>query len=248
MIKKLILFALLSIAVQTNAQYDTVYVNGIPKVFNKKNGGNTPDATSSESPLKKDDYLFEFAYGYPFLPESEAKYFGVSLGSLNNNLINVSTNHIMGRVDYQLNDLFSVGLEGTYAYKSWDYSYRIARSQGTITTNKDTLISAKATKLRVLAKFSMHTNFSERFDGYITAGLGYKDFRVTYRNPYSSNVSFSSGPPIAVRLAVGGRFFLNPKTALNIEFGGGGPLMQIGLSFKFHDSYYGVQQQQQVRQ
>lgn len=248
MVKQLFLFSLVFVSTltQVKAQYDTVYVNGIPKIFNKKNATNDETAMANNSPLKKDDYLFEFAFGYPFLPENEASYYGVNLGSLNNNLVNVNTNHIMGRVDYQLNDLFSVGLEGTYAYKSWDYSYRIARTQGTVNISKDTLINAKATKLRMLAKFSMHTNFSERFDGYITAGLGYKDFRVTFRNPYSSTISYSSGPPIAVRLAVGGRFFLNPRTALNIEFGGGGPLMQIGLSFKFHDSYYNIQQQ--VRQ
>jgi len=228
------------------AQLDTVYVNGVPKVY-KKDNKNKGENVNHNSPLLKDDYLVEFAYGYPFLPENEASFYGVNLGSTNSNAININTNHIMGRVDYQLNELFSLGLEGTFAHKSWDYGYRISRvSSGTITTVKDTLISAKATKIRVLAKFSVHTEISERFDGYITAGLGYKDFRVSYKNPYSSIVSYSSGPPIAVRLAVGGRFFLNPKTALNIEFGGGGPIMQIGLSFRFHDSYYS--QMNQMRQ
>ncbi|MCE3227252.1 MAG: hypothetical protein K0S32_1803, partial [Bacteroidetes bacterium] len=151
---------------------DTIWVNGIPKIMKRKTA-----EEMNPSPLKKDDYIFELFYGYPFIPVREAEVFGVDFIESTKaiNLIR-NTNHLGARVDYQLNEDYSVGLEFTYA--STEFKYRryykspTSPTTGTATpatptiTATDSIFTAKVTKVRFLAKVGMHFNISERFDAY----------------------------------------------------------------------------------
>ncbi len=212
---------------------DTVYVNGVPKIMKKKK---YEDAEGS--PLEKDDYLIEVSYGYPFSPLQEARMFGVGL--INNTRagkVARNTNHLCARLDYQLNSEVSVGLEFTYASMEFDYFRTYSVYNGTYTMQYDSLYGAKATKIRFLAKMGYHFNISDRLDAFATAGFGYKQFTYSSRDHYLTTNNFVNEIiPVAVRASVGGRFFLNKNLALHVEGGIGGPIMQIGLSFRFHST------------
>ena len=233
--KKLILLFVLGLCMSNHlmAQTDTIWVNGVPKL-NKKKNINIEEL--NPSPLKKDDYLFEVSYGYPFMPLKESNFFG--LGNLSSaNLIRTikNSNHICLATDYQLNDEFSVGLELTYASADFEYNRSYTLGTSTIPNRKDTIYAAHAKKIRFLAKISYHLNISERFDAFGTAGFGVKQFVYTTKDSQINNADVSNSIfPVAIRVAIGGRFFLKPNLAIHIEGGLGGPLMQIGLSYKMH--------------
>lgn len=229
--KRLIfLFAsILLITQKFNAQHDTVWVNGVPKINKHKK-----TEELNPTPLKKDDYLFEVAYGYPFMPLNDS-YF-MSNSSARTTKVLKNTNYLCLRSDYQLNDEYSVGLELTYAQAMYQYnrSYPAAFNGSTTITYKDSLFEAKSTKLRFLVKMAYHFNISEKLDLYGTAGFGFKQFTVSTRDSYYSSTDNYNVIPVAIRLSVGGRFFLTDNWAICAEGGLGGPLMQIGLSLKMH--------------
>ncbi|MFO0355582.1 MAG: outer membrane beta-barrel protein [Sphingobacteriaceae bacterium] len=214
------------------SQNDTVWVNGVPKVNHRKVGS---EVNSSASPLVKDDYLFEVAYGYPFMPIREEAYFGLNSNIRTAKMIK-NSNYLCLRSDYQLNEEYSVGLEFTYAQATYEYyrSYSSAFTGTSTITYKDSLFTAKATKIRFLVKMAYHFNISEKLDIYGTGGFGFKQFNLSTRDHYYTSTTNNDIIPVAVRLSVGGRFFLTDNWAICAEGGIGGPLMQIGLSLKMH--------------
>lgn len=230
--KKIILLfvTILLINEKFHAQHDTVWVNGVPKISKRKR----PEELNP-SPLKKDDYLFEVAYGYPFMPLND-NYFYTGNSSTKTTKIVKNTNYLCLRSDYQLNDEYSVGLELTYAQATYEYkrSYPAAYNGSTTITYKDSTFEAKASKLRFMVKMAYHFNISEKLDLYGTAGFGFKQFTVSTRDSYYSSTDNNTTIPVAIRLSVGGRFFLTDNWAICAEGGLGGPLMQIGLSLKMH--------------
>ena len=234
---KYLLFATMCIVLffKLNAQ-DTVYINGKPKIY--KNGINTTDDLS---PLVKDDYLVEFSYGYPFVPMREASFFGLDIFSQTANKRTITnTNHLCFRADYQLNNVYSVGLELTYATQTIEYLRKYYSPINPTLPATDTLYQATVTKLRFLTKFGYHFNISERFDAFGTAGFGYKQFNYTTRDTYlTSNNVINDILPLAIRISVGGRFFISKNFAVHVEGGLGGPMMQVGFSYKMHSTYYG---------
>jgi opacity protein-like surface antigen len=237
--KRLGVILLLILLKTSGIAQDTIWVNGIPKITKRKTA-----AEMNPSPLKKDDYIFELFYGYPFIPIREAEVFGVDFIESTKaiNLIR-NTNHLGARVDYQLNEDYSVGLEFTYA--STEFKYRRyyktpSTPTGTTTptttvTSTDSIFTAKVTKVRFLAKVGMHFNISERFDAYGTAGFGFKQFTYETKDGYlSSSNLLNDIIPVAIRVSVGGRFFLSENIAFHVEGGVGGPIMQMGVSYKMH--------------
>ncbi|MDX2174713.1 MAG: outer membrane beta-barrel protein [Bacteroidota bacterium] len=228
---KLFFFVFLSI-LKLYSQ-DTIFVNGVPKINKVKKG---LSGSENLSPLKKDDYLFELSYGYPFVPLREASFFGLDLFS-NTKLKKTESNinHICARTEYQLNEEFSVGLEFTYAETKFNYTRSYYNSTYTNTSITDSTFTAKASKIRFLAKMGYHFNISEKFDAYGTAGFGFKSFKYETRDAVLLSTNFVNDViPIAVRLSVGGRFFLKENIAIHVEGGIGGPMMQMGLTYKMH--------------
>lgn len=228
----IILTFVLAFQNQSSSQTDTIWVNGVPKI--KKRGASDE---FGPSPVKKDDYLFEASYGYPFVPLREANAFGVDyLTNTTVYKITKNTNHICLRLDYQLNEEISVGLEFTYANTEFLYKRTYTPLlTNTNTPTTDSSFNAQVTKIRFLAKMGYHFNISERFDAYGTAGFGYKQFTYSSRDSYltSQNV-LNDILPVAVRLSIGGRFFLTNTFAIHVEGGVGGPMMQIGATYKMH--------------
>lgn len=225
------LFAIILLITQKfTAQHDTVWVNGVPKINKHKRAEEL-----NPTPLKKDDYLLEIAYGYPYMPLNE-NYFFSSTSTARTTKVLKNSNYLCLRTDYQLNEEYSVGLELTYAQATYNYnrSYPSAFNGSTTITYKDSTFEAKATKLRFLVKMAYHFNISEKLDLYGTAGFGFKQSTLSTRDSYYSSTDNNTTIPVAVRLSVGGRFFLTDNWAICAEGGLGGPLMQIGLSLKMH--------------
>ncbi len=232
--KKLLVVALLNLFVgETIIAQDTIYVNGVPKITKKK----TYEEVHA-SPLVKDDYLIDLSYGVPFNPVREAGIFGIDLfESTTNSQITRNTNHLCGRVDYQLNEEYGVGLELTYASIQFEYKRLYSVRSGTNIVVRDSAFITTASKIRFLAKMSYHFNISDRFDAYGTVGFGYKQFKYGTRDNYLTTTSFANQIlPVAIRASIGGRFFVSKNVAVNVEGGIGGPIMQLGLSFKMHSS------------
>ena len=229
----LMLFSCL-VCIKTTAQ-DTVFINGKPKIY--KNGVNTTD---EQSPLIKDDYLVEFSYGYPFVPIREAAFFGLDIFTETSKKRTITnTNHLCFRADYQLNNIYSIGLELTYATQSLEYVRKYYSPINPTQPATDTTYQATVTKLRFLTKLGYHFNISDRFDAFGTAGFGYKQFNYTTRDSYltTDNV-INDILPIAIRLSIGGRFFVSKDFAVHVEGGFGGPMMQVGITYKLHSNYY----------
>lgn len=219
------------------SQYDTVYVNGVPTVNRKKTKVNDE---AEESPLIKDDYLLEFSYGYPFVPLREAQAFGIDLFSnTSSHQVIKNTNHICLRTGYQLGSEYSVGLELTYAQQSFEYIRKYTNYSGSTPVTTDSLFKASATKIRFLAKLEYHFCISERFDLYTTAGFGFKQFKYSTAD-YTLKTSNLANEisPVATRVSIGGRFFINRNFAVHVEGGFGGPMMQVGLTYKLHSYSY----------
>lgn len=234
-IKKSFFVFAIFVSISSKAQYDTIYVNGVPKITKKK------VAMESVSPLKKDDYLLSASYGVPFSPLWEASFFGLDyLGTgINSSKSTSNLNHICLNADYQVSDDISVGLEFTYAAINIQYTkrYGIGTSGGSTSGYVDSSFSARFSKTRFLVKMGYHFNISERFDLYTTAGFGFKQFNYVSKDYNLSSTDYLSRIlPLAVRASVGGRFFFNPDLALQVEGGIGGPLMQIGLCYKMHSA------------
>ena len=216
---------------------DTVFVNGKPKVLKKGSGFGGFDA---ESPLKKDDYLLEFSYGYPFVPIREASFFGLDVFSQTANRRTIkNTNHLCFRASYQLNDVYDFGLELTYAAQTIEYVRKFYSQNNPMLPPTDTMYQATVSKLRFLAKFGYHFNISDRFDAFGSAGFGFKQFNYSTRDSTLTTGSVMNDIlPVAVRISLGGRFFISKELAVHVEGGLGGPIMQVGLTYKMHSNYY----------
>jgi len=234
--KKLIysLFTLIVFITNAQSQNDTVWINGVPRISKHRAVGMSADEPSS--PLKKDDYLLEVSYGYPFIPYQEGNVFGSAFTQSSKlRKITKNTNHLCLRTDYQLNQEFSVGLEFTYASIVFDYTRIYSSFTGNSVVTKDSVFSASAQKIRFLAKMGYHFNISDRFDAFGTAGFGFKQFTYTTADASAqSNNLVNEVIPVAIRLSLGGRFFLSDNIAIHFEGGVGGPIMQIGISYKMN--------------
>jgi opacity protein-like surface antigen len=204
---------------------DTVYVNGQMRVTGKNS---SVTGEESYSPLVKNDYMLEVGYGFPYLAEYETE-----LGNSKYSPNAQTTNHIIGKLDYVVNEEISLGIDATYSQKTWNYT----SSYYDINTGNshDTSYSASVRKFRLVLKASYHFNISDRIDTYTSAGVGYKSIKV--KTGSSKEFTGQALIPISVRSSVGCRFFINPTLAAHVEIGLGGPIMQFGLTLKFHDDY-----------
>ena len=86
-----------------------------------------------------------------------------------------------------------------------------------------------------MPRFDFHFSGSDVFDAYFGVGAGYRD-RTYYTktlDPSYEDYNVNGVLPSALRLAVGGTYFLSDNIGLNMEFGlGGGGLIRTGLSIK----------------
>jgi len=190
--------------------------------------------------LYDNDVLFDVYYGYA-IP-------GVFLASIN--ALEGGTNYagnpyspktsVLGpvglRVQYMVSNSFGIGIDANYEQKTgtWQGSEYQTDENGN-GYYVDSEGKYQVTKLKVMIRGSWEFVNTERFNMNWANSIGYKAGKRTFIDPEDDlGLSFSSGlVPVAIRSALGARFFLTPNIALNTEIGiFGGGLLVGGLTYK----------------
>lgn len=89
-------------------------------------------------------------------------------------------------------------------------------------------------KLTAVARMNWHFFTDENWDAYAGVGIGYK----LSQWDFDSNDEFFeqasvNGPPVAMSMSMGARYYFSPNLGLFIETGMGHGYLQGGLQFKF---------------
>ena len=119
-----------------------------------------------------------------------------------------------------------------YRYSSSDYNLDVTDSITLTVTNYDH--SHSVSQLRVMGKLNVHFVNNEKTDFYGGFAVGYKNVQRTFltENPYKFSGVTEAFIPVAMRLAIGYRYFINPNWAIGFEAGiGGGTLANIGICY-----------------
>ncbi len=141
---------------------------------------------------------------------------------------------IGARLELMVSDKVGFGIDANYANTSVKWYEKTTDRQG---NNVTYYYKFSIPRMRLMVAFNFHFGQSEKFDGYWKLAAGYSSLNWTYEtndpNYSDENVSFNLFP-IAIRTAVGGRYFFTNNLGANVELGlGGGPLMTFGLCSKF---------------
>ncbi len=176
--------------------------------------------------------LIDAYFGWPNLWTNTAKTILTDANSVN--VIVGSMGPLGARVEYLVSDKVGMGVEMNYASTSVKWVSNTQDDNGNnITYNYKVTIP----RMRILFNFNMHFGLSDKFDGYWKLGAGYSSLKWTYEtndpNYGDDDISFKL-VPFAIRIGIGGRYFITNNLHLNVELGvGGGSLMAFGLGTKF---------------
>ena len=141
-----------------------------------------------------------------------------------------------GRFEYMVADNFGLGIDANYAisgYRYIDEDYYYDSNTGTYS---DAEYKYRADKLRIMLRLNYHFVQTDNLDIYAGFGGGYKNTkrRVYIAGSEDADASLDGIIPVAVRIAIGGRYYFHPNIGLNFELGaGGGGIVQAGLAVKF---------------
>lgn len=167
--------------------------------------------------INRYDIIIDGFYGYPYL-------FGMIVEKVLADSLGITGarnyNHFGGKVEYMFRDHIGLGLEYTYALLAIDYQGKNAK-----------YYTIGVSRQRTLAKFNYHFATTQKWDPYLTGGVGYSNTQV-YTNEPGIKSETVNKIPISSRIGIGFRYFIRQKFGINMEIGLGGPLMQVGLSFK----------------
>lgn len=171
--------------------------------------------------VKDGDVQVRAYYGYPYFVgayvkaalESDSSAAGVDVRN---------TNHIGASFQIMVSEKIGLGLDYTFAKVSATYMDGVDRYKLSLT------------KHRITALMSFHFANSQSVDPYFNVGAGYKMNQVKYTEPgYDDSAVLKNAVPLSARLGIGLNYFFSDAIALNAEVGLGGPLVQLGLTFKF---------------
>lgn len=144
---------------------------------------------------------------------------------------------IGARYEYMVSDKMGVGAEFNYTDMElvWEDDYVDSTTVPPTTTKYSYRFDR--TVIRFMPRFNIHFGGSEDFDGYFGVAVGYRSAKTSYsdNDGDSSNDETIEGlSPLAMRLAIGGRYYFTDNIGIHMEFGiGGGNMLHGGLSFKF---------------
>jgi outer membrane protein W len=127
------------------------------------------------------------------------------------------------RFEFMASDKVGIGLEGNYlnhnaTWRNENYSYEY-----------------NVRRIRVFPRINYHFGNSDSFDAYVGVGAGYRYIVRSYstNDPNYDPDDTEGILPVAMRLAIGARYFFTDNIGLHMEFGmGGGNIVHYGLSFK----------------
>lgn len=163
-------------------------------------------------------YGFPDLYGSVLEAATASGVTGTEIGSLG---------PLGGKFEYLVSDKVGIGLIIGYASNSVTWQDPIS--------SYDYKVSLP--RIRGMVAFNLHFGSSDSFDPYWMLGAGYasSSFNIETTDPSYSEASISLNVlPVALRTALGGRYFFTDNLGANLEIGfGSGALIQAGISAKF---------------
>lgn len=184
-----------------------------------------PAKESNGQAVEQGNITIDVYYGFPNLTGSLAK----SL-STDSELTVKSLGPIGGKFEYMVSDKMGVGLESNFSKTSFTYT----EYDDYDSTNYE--YTSSITSLRFMPRWNIHFGSSDSFDGYFGIAAGYLSRKYEWEStdPDYQAESISGLFPLAMRLAVGGRYYFTDNIGLHMELGiGGGAIIHGGLSMKF---------------
>lgn len=144
------------------------------------------------------------------------------------------------RAEYLVDDNLGVGVDLMYNYVDFKYQMNDTTWFGDNTIIKSDNFHSVMERLRIHFRVNYHFEHNNpRFDTYIGFGLGYNNrtYRST-KNSIDNTEEFKNRIqlipfPVSARVCVGGRYYFSQYVGLVGEFGLGGPLISVGLAFKY---------------
>ncbi len=159
------------------------------------------------------------------------------LSSIESNSTGVSTTAIGPcglRAEYMLADKFGMGVDFIYNSMSGSYQIDSLNTDQTVYKSYDSKLAMQ--RYRVQLRMNYHFLTEDKVDAYIGFGAGTNIRRYVYKTDMPNAGEFSeSGSllPFSLRLALGVRYYFTNNIGLNSEIGLGGPLVSLGVSFRF---------------
>lgn len=147
-----------------------------------------------------------------------------------------------GRMSYMVADNFGIGLDVNFVKSGYEYE-NICEGCGsqydTVTMSYNDIVSTyrfESNVLRVMLRMDYHFVQTENLDVYFGAAAGYKYAkRVGYIDGQEDASVGITGAfiPVAIRAAIGMRYYFIPNLGLHLELGGGGgQIIEGGISVK----------------
>lgn len=145
-----------------------------------------------------------------------------------------------GRVEYLVADNFGIGIDFNYEVAGFGFDYM---DYNPVTSAYDLPMNYeyKAKRSRIMARLNYHFVQNDRVDAYAGFAGGYKIVNrsgVTTNETTKVQTADTDFPdaliPVAIRLAIGARFYFTDNIGAHVELGAlGGGLLQVGISAKF---------------
>lgn len=139
-----------------------------------------------------------------------------------------------GRFEYMVSEKIGIGIDGHMQNLSLSWTDNVTDTL-TGTSNKYNYKIYRNT-VRIMPRINIHFGGSDKFDGYFGVAAGYRNNKWGYESNdpnYKGDNTSLTLIPIAMRFALGGRYFFTPNIGLNMEIGlGGGTIIHGGLTFK----------------
>lgn len=186
---------------------------------------------STAQVYEKGNFVVDAYYGFPNLLSSLVK---TSASMYENS--KVSTFGPVGiAAEFLLGQKVGLGIEATYMSINAKYSnvYYDNNNNATYYDYED-----KYTRMRILPRVNFHFGNNDKFDPYLTVGVGYANFKETHTSSqpdYAGNgfLTFTAPGNLATRVGFGVRYFFTDHFGFMAEAGIGGPLVRVGLTAKF---------------
>ena len=193
--------------------------------------------TTATAQVEEGNVIIDLYYGYP---NSSKTFWSVFETASVEGYKSTGIGPLGARFEYMIADNLGVGIEGNYVAGGATYTetFSVYNSTDDIWEDQTYNYELSTTKIRVMARMNYHFVTTDVVDAYVGFGAGYKHKKTTWTTEDPNfDSEFESGlnlVPVAVRIAVGSRFFFTENIGVNMELGlGGGPLVAGGLSVKF---------------
>ena len=196
-------------------------------------------SSASAQALGEGGVSIDAYYGFPNLYNTSFQALYSDGDELNLNVGGIGPVGI--RAEYMLADKFGIGVD--VSFSSAKVGFDFETSVYNETTNEFDQVTyseeVRTSKISAMATFNYHFIDNDKVDFYAMFGAGYKNrnFAFSSNDPAfdeaSANVSVTL-IPVALRLALGVRYFLTDNIGLSMQLGfGHSGVLNGGLAFKF---------------